>query len=123
MKRPYYALNGNEIIDVILSEVRKSLEASGKFGIAKTFPQVSWNWRLEMDVYPSEPSKFEVSATGGKKTGETTLEPLSVALEGGKDGVGVKIAPDQVRSDEGLQLMQPVQKKGGIVDELMDSLK
>lgn len=123
MARPYYALNGKEVVEIIKNEVEAALNASGKFGVAKTFPQVSWKWTLEMEVYPSEPKQFEVKTSGTKKVSEPALEPLSVILEGGKQGIGETVSPDQVRKDEGIPLMQPVAKKGGIVDELMDSLK
>ena len=125
MSRPYYALNGNEVVEIIRSEVERALEASGKFGIAKTFPQVSWKWTLEMDVYPSEPRQFEIKVEGKKKASDPVpgLEPLHMMIEGGREDIGKKISPDQVRKEEGIPLLHPVQKKGGIVDELMDSLK
>lgn len=124
MPRPYYALNGDEVVEIIKKEVERSMLNSGKFGISRSFPQVSWKWTLEMDVYPSEPPTSKIETKGTKKVSEPNDRPELVVLEDGKEGIGEKISPDQVRVDEGLKMPNPVQKKGaGIVDELLDSLK
>ena len=124
MNRPYFALNGYEIIDVVLSELKKSMLASGQFPIHKTFPEVSWKWSIEFQVYPSEPKVMKYKHEGREFKDEPRLGPKQVTLEGGREDVGKTIAPDRVRVEEGLKLAKPVTKRNvGTVDELVDSLE
>lgn len=123
MPRPYYALNGQEIIEIIKAEVELAMNNTGKFTLARAYPQVSWKWKLEMEVYPAEPSKFEVESHGHKKVSDPKHAAEKLSVEGGRTGIGESVSPDQVRVESKMPLMHPVAKKTGIVDELMDSLK
>lgn len=124
MNRPYFALNGHEIVDVVISELKKSMLASGSFPIHKTFPEVSWKWSIEFEVYPSEPKVMKHQMEGREFKDEPRIGPKQVTLEGGREDVGKAIAPDKVRVEEGLKLAKPVTKRNvGTVDELVDSLE
>lgn len=124
MNRPYFALNGLEIVDVVISELKKSMLTSGNFPVNKTFPEVSWKWSIEFEVYPSEPKFMHHKHEGREFKDEPRIGPNKVTIEGGREGVGKTVAPDKVRIEEGLKLSKPVTKRNvGTVDELVDSLE
>lgn len=124
MSRPYYALNGREIIEVVTGEVKQYMEKSGDFPAHRTFPEVSWKWQIEFTVYPAEPPSVKVKGEGLTRADDPKGEPVPVKLEGGRGGIGKSVAPDQVRVEAGIPLSKPVTKAGmGTVDELMKSLE
>jgi hypothetical protein len=58
--RAYNALNGREVIEILLTELRRQLEADTRFSQHQTFPLVAWEWKCAINQYPNEPAKFEV---------------------------------------------------------------
>ena len=124
MNRPYYALTGPELIDVIVAEFRKKAEASGYFPLNKTFPQVSWDFTCEVELYPAEPPKYVVHVAGSEKREGRVAEAIKGTISGGRKDVGKVIAPDQVRVEAGMKISKPVTKPGmGTIDELVDSIQ
>jgi hypothetical protein len=49
---------------IILADIAKVLEADMELQPHIAFPRVSWNWRLEMKIYPRTPEEKVVEATG-----------------------------------------------------------
>jgi len=58
--RPFNAINGTELKKIILTRIQNQLNADTRFGHHLTYPQMSWRFKLAINVYPSEPSSMEV---------------------------------------------------------------
>lgn len=133
MNRPYFALTGPELIEAIISEFRRKAAESGMFPLNKTFPQVSWHWECEVELYPAEPPTFKVMTAEEMRAdveedirkGLISLgPPRRGKIKGGRKDVGKTVPPDQVRSEEGMRMSKPVLKPGvGVVDELVDAIQ
>jgi hypothetical protein len=59
--RPYNALNGIEIREIILSEIKRQLENDFRFRQNVAYPLISWSWKLAVNAYPLDPPQFEVN--------------------------------------------------------------
>lgn len=57
-------LNGAEAKQVILNEIIRALENDSEFKAHISFPRFSWNWRLEMKIYPRTPEEKVVETSG-----------------------------------------------------------
>jgi hypothetical protein len=113
----FNALNGLEVPEVILNEVRRAFEQYPDFAQHITFPRVSWKWRLEMEVYPREPALIRIESEGQSGLAEFAPEPGEKARRICFVGEREVTAPDQVRDEEGLAVSQPRRTPLGIVDE------
>jgi hypothetical protein len=60
----YTALNGKEAKQAILNDVARALENDSEFREHLTFPRVSWNFKLEMRIYPRTPEEKVVETFG-----------------------------------------------------------
>jgi hypothetical protein len=72
----FNALNGKEAKQAIINEVTRALENDSEFREHLTFPRVSWNWRLEMKIYPRTPEDKLVEAKGEMVQMQTVPDPL-----------------------------------------------
>lgn len=76
VSRPFSALSGNEIKEIILNDIRRQLEGDYRFKHHLTYPQVSWKWVLAARVYPSDSPKIEVDLEKTvRATGKGPLDP------------------------------------------------
>jgi hypothetical protein len=124
----FNALNGKEAKQAILNEVSRALDNDSEFREHLTFPRVSWNWRLEMNIYPRTPSEKIVEVVGEAVQMKTVPDPLdSSKVVMARDAAGNYMpvveasethvkevlhatreiqAPDAIREVEGLQQNQ-----------------
>jgi hypothetical protein len=116
--KPYNALNGREVMEIILSEMRRQLEADTRFTQHNTYPLVSWQWKLAVNVYPNEPNKWEASV-GPKTIGDPeaandpNLAEVQIDLGTSRDVTApAGETADSARRDGGIAVPSPRQIKG-----------
>jgi hypothetical protein len=140
MDAEYNGLTGLELKKLILRVLEKELEGDTNFSQHMTYPQVTFEVKVEIEAYPRSPAKSKVMARGGHrekgfepKAGEEVVriefagEGPEVGAVGEREGsvpkhlaghvMPVGPAPDEVRIVEGL----PVPRKRivpgvGVVD-------
>jgi len=87
--RAFNAINGRELMEILLKEIRTQMEADFHFRVNLTYPLIAWNWKVCVDAYPSEPPKWEVTS-GTKEIRATGVEgvpdvdPVQIDFTGGK---------------------------------------
>ena len=116
--KPYNALSGKEVKEIILSEMRRQLDADTRFSQHQTFPLVSWTWKLAINVYPNEPSHFEAHV--GPKTigdpevaGDPNLAEVQIDLGASRDVTApAGETADSARRDGGIAVPTPRTVKG-----------
>lgn len=114
--RLFSALNGQEVEHIILSEIRKAMDADEQFRQHLTYPKVEWEWEVRVKVHDQENGEFSVSIAGAVNVKQT--EPLITVLKGGRqvtktseDQVGVQ-APDEARQDAGIPMLEKTEFAG-----------
>jgi hypothetical protein len=114
--KPYNALNGREIMEIILSEMRRQLEADYRFKQNLTYPLVSWEWKLAMNVYPNEPSSLEAKIgpkTIGDPNAAETIAEVQIDLGNSRDVTApAGQTADGARRDAGIAVPSPRTVKG-----------
>ena len=129
----FNALNGKEAKQAILNEVTRALDTDSEFREHLTFPRVSWNWRLEMKIYPRTPEEKVVEVKGEIVQVQSSKDPATGQLIMARDENGQLMpvaqetdthvrevlhaertvqAPDAVRDAENIQTAQAA--PGGI---------
>jgi hypothetical protein len=114
--KPYNALSGAEIKEIILSEMRRQLEADDRFRQHVTYPLVSWSWKLAVNVYPNEPANFQV-AVGPKTMGDPDAAhdhaEVQIDLGTSRDVTApAGQTADSARRDAGIAVPSPRTVKG-----------
>src|SRR5260221_4092284 len=88
VSRPFNALSGKEILEIIVMEIRRNLEADYRFKNHLTYPMVSWRWVLAAKVYPSEAPDIRVELDKTMRspgvpatfTGFDGIEPVEIEV-------------------------------------------
>ena len=125
--RVFNALNGQELKDLILSEIRKQLDADPRFESHLTYPVVEWESVTKIDAYPVADAHMEIETKGSVGTEEAvekarkkqTAEKIVVksARKIGPEGQ----APDEARAEVGLPVMVPTPTKDGVTFDAMEA--
>jgi hypothetical protein len=116
--KPYNALNGREVMEIILSQIRRNLEADTRFSQHQTYPLISWRGKVAFNVYPNEPNKFDVDLGGGtlgdpKAAEDPNLKEAQVDIEIGSDVTApAGQTADSARRDAGIAVPTPRTVKG-----------
>jgi hypothetical protein len=114
--KPYNALNGREVMEIILNEMRRQLEADTRFTQHQTYPLISWSWKLAVNVYPNEPNKWEASVgpkTIGDPEASHELAEVQIDLGTSRDVTApAGQTADSARRDGGIAVPSPRQVKG-----------
>lgn len=109
---PYNALNGHELLNVIMQKVYHTLQHHQDFSEAITYPKYRYKVTVELTV-PELNDELRASTIPGESldpiTGRT-VELSHTISQGGSP------APDQDRHDSGQPLPRPKMTSGGIVD-------
>jgi len=108
--RLFNALNGAEVKEIILADIRRAMEDDMQFQKHLTYPKVEWTWQLTVKASPTEPPQFRQQAEG-----EITVkqaEPEVTVLSGGRSVTksaeqADAQAPDEARRDGGLPVPSP----------------
>lgn len=137
MARPYNALNGQEALEVLLSMIRRDLEATGEFPVGVTFPCLDIDYRVHFRVYPRENPDIEAEGALHRSDPKFKPDKLEVAVEGtvqkAVNGIGAEvvgdsktenvelrpgISPDELRKEHGLKALRPeLTKEGQVVEK------
>src|SRR5260370_36720301 len=86
VSRPFNALSGKEILEIIVMEIKRNLEADYRFKQHLTYPMVSWKWVLAAKVYPSEQPDIKVEIEKTRKPPGlpepfTRFDPIEITVE------------------------------------------
>lgn len=115
--KTFSALNGAEIIEIFLKQIREAMEADDSFSSHLTFPVVEGNWRLEFRFYPGRNAVTPIVVeTAIKAQGQGTLPELGEPVSGEATGSLITDAPDQARVENGLPVPAPERVGGNFVD-------
>ena len=116
--KSFNALNGREVMEIILSEMRRQMEADTRFNQNQAYPLVSWEWKLAMNVYPNDPPKWEKSV-GPKVIGDPeaahdpSLAEVQIDLGTSRDVTApAGQTADAARRDAGIAVPSPRTVKG-----------
>ena len=131
VRRVFNAINGAELLKIILKEFQEQGELHDEFNESITFPIVEWEGELRMRAYPRTPSEFTVKLGGeivhfektddGEKPAfkQAELErPIEVELKI-ENIVDNENPADKVREDNGLpvSMPEPVGPRKTVVDK------
>lgn len=109
--RPFNAITGRELKEIILSELKRHLDADSRFANHVTYPVFSYRWALAVNAYPSEPPEFEVKVgpltvkAPGADMPEGDAPVIEIDLGGGKDVTAPApggVTADAARRDAGI---------------------
>lgn len=119
--RPFNALNGEEVKNVILTTIKNHLDADSRFKKHLAYPQIAWRFALAIDAYPMEPSKIElnigpqtVKAPGAELLVDDSF--ISIDIKGGQNVNAPAeggISSDAARREAGLPVPAPTAVRGG----------
>lgn len=118
--RVFNALNGTEVKEIILAEIRKAMEGDEQFQKHLTYPKVIWEWKLRVEAHPSQPSEFSQEAQG--EVAVRPAEPEVVVFQGHRTVTKSTAepeaeAPDEARTAAGLPVPTPVKTSGGWAEQ------
>lgn len=114
--RLHHALNGAEVRDIVIKQLKEALDRDKRFNISNTFPIVSWVVAVHVTAQPREnPDLFvevqagamEVDAEGHPVVGEHGEFEFTVTT-----GQGYDAAPDDVRAKHNLDSPIAVRTEG-----------
>lgn len=119
--RPYNAINGAELAEIILHQMRKKMDDSGHFALQVTYPWIkNLKWTLEFTSYPREPETEKLSGEIPIETGRIPTEPQKTyQMTGELQGIGSEVSPDDVREQNEIGVPTPVRESTGIVERLL----
>ena len=81
-QRMYHGLSGDELIEVIVAEVRRTLKQDTRFGVNIVFHQTSFKWWLELQSEPSNLEGGVMRAQVAKTIVSPAAAPVSTPLVG-----------------------------------------
>ena len=119
--RLHHALNGAEVRDIIVKQLKEALDRDKRFNLSNTFPIVSWTVVAHITAQPREnPHLFvevqagamEVDAEGHPIVGEHGEFEFTVTT-----GQGYNAAPDDVRAEHKLDSPIAVKTEGLPISE------
>jgi len=134
--RPYNALNGLELKQVILKQIETHLDATGEFMAGVTFPCVDISWNVSLKVYPKENPHIEAHGEISEKVegfNPRNRKPVELELAQNTLGIGAQVvgdpakenvelrpgvSPDTMRTEAGLPVLKPeLTKAAGMVEK------
>lgn len=139
-QRLFNALNGRELAEIILAQVKAELHANYHMKQHLTYPRVKFKWNLTVEAYPLDPPEFVLSTEGeviaqvgeesdeGGKNREPYVPPKDakpevVNLSGEQDeGANVSTGdgitpPDKVRTEAKLPVSRVADGPKGVLVE------
>lgn len=114
--RLHHALNGAEVRDIMLKQLKEALDRDKRFNISNTFPIVSWVVAAHVTAQPRENPELFVEVQAGAM--EVDSEGHPVVGEHGEfeftvtTGQGYDAAPDDVRAKHNLDSPIAVRTEG-----------
>lgn len=106
----FNALTAPEFKQIVIDSILRAFDETGEFASHITFPKVSWDFRLELKVYPSPIPEHTVLARGVIEKEPVSIEQslaAKVITFQQKEGIDT---PDLAREQAGLPI--PTQAKG-----------
>ena len=125
--RVFNALNGQELKDLILADIRKELDADPRIESHLTFPVVEWTWELKIDAYPVAEPHMEIEAKGSVGTEEAVEKARKaqtaekIIVKGTRKVSPEGQAPDEARAEVGLPISVPTPTKDGVTFDMMEA--
>jgi hypothetical protein len=112
--RSFVALNGEEVKKAILADIANQLNADYHFRQHLSYALITWQWKMAVDVYPSEIKPFEVNAGAtlspkGAREIEVGEKPQEFDFVGSRDvtaGVAGGQSADSLRRETGQPIHQ-----------------
>ena len=120
----FNSLNGHELLEILLKEIRKDMENSGAFAQNIAYPWIKAAWMINMTTYPqrapdADPipvvnGDFEAQVEGGKQESPDAFAEVQIA----RDVPLVIDTPDQARAEADLPIPTAVPLPNvGVVDK------
>jgi hypothetical protein len=115
--RPFNAIDGIELMELVLKDIRRQMEQDYHFRRNTAYPMFAYNFKMAINVYPSEPQNWEFSAKGQHKT-DPSFEPTPEGVvEIDFDNQKMVAAPqgqtvDSARREAGIPVTAPKRTAG-----------
>lgn len=126
MSVQFNPLNGTELMEVIIADIRRAMIESGEFSQNLTYQWIKYDYKIKMVSYPKNSAEDEPQevVTGGAAFPDPDFPPLDIdAVDTQRlflepDAPVIVDTPDQARVDADLPLPTPVPVVNvGIVDK------
>ena len=118
MEQVFNALGAQEFKAIIMKSIERGFDESGEFADHLTFPKVSWDFRLEVKVYPSASPDRVVVAKGQIERSPVTEDQARTAkIVTFSQAAGID-TPDLAREQNALPIPTPKAGADGIVGDV-----
>ena len=110
-QREFHALSGQELEQIMLKDMQRTMEESGEFKQLYSYPVVSYRINIDVYAYDRDEQLIELDTTGTIRNQETGKK-ITLSFER-----PLITSPDALREEVGLPTIQTTQKNGVTFDE------